>query len=164
MSEDVEYIVDDGVAYIWLNRPHLKNSMTLEMLSRIGECIALAENDDSVKAIVMRGRGGTLSTGSDLGRVEDDPVAPAQLPVRRRADIERRDDPVELDLEVRPVAQPAEDIEETRHRRQVGPDPGPAPDDVEEGTITNTGLSSCRSLIAKTFLTAVSLVASQPRP
>ena len=71
-KKELEYIVKDGVATIWLNRPHIKNCISWGMLMGMAECTQLAEKDDNVKMIVVRGRKNTFCSGFDLNMVESE--------------------------------------------------------------------------------------------
>jgi len=83
MSNVLEYEVKNGVATLWLNRPHIKNCINWDMLMRMGECTKLAEKDENVKMIVVRGRNNTFCSGFDLNMVESDylnrPRAPLEM-------------------------------------------------------------------------------------
>ena len=49
------------------NRPEKRNSLSMEMLVRMADAWAEADNDPEVRAIVLTGAGGTFCAGSDLG-------------------------------------------------------------------------------------------------
>jgi enoyl-CoA hydratase len=66
---DTDHIVlekDGEVARVWLNRPHKKNAVTLELLHRLDEIIVEVDNDPDLKVLVLRGRGNTFCSGFDL--------------------------------------------------------------------------------------------------
>ncbi|MFF3574581.1 enoyl-CoA hydratase/isomerase family protein [Nocardia jiangxiensis] len=63
---DLEYIVDDGIATILLNRPHRKNAFTLEMLDTWAECLRSARSNPAVRVVLVTGAGGTFCAGVDL--------------------------------------------------------------------------------------------------
>ena len=68
--QDIIYDVDGNVATIALNRPRFKNAQSYRMLDEIDAGFAKAKNDKSVRALVVRGSGGTFSSGHDLGTPE----------------------------------------------------------------------------------------------
>src|SRR5436309_15294936 len=66
----IEYEVADGVATIWLNRPHVKNAVNWELLTQLGEALDRAEDDDEARVVVVRGRGNTFCAGADLNMLD----------------------------------------------------------------------------------------------
>ena len=56
-NDIILYSKRDGVAIITLNRPKALNALTKALSDGIVNCIRKAENDDSVKAIVLTGKG-----------------------------------------------------------------------------------------------------------
>jgi len=65
--ENVLYSVEGPIATIQLNRPEYKNAQSYALLQDVDDAFALAEKDDQVRVIVVRGSGGTFSAGHDLG-------------------------------------------------------------------------------------------------
>lgn len=66
---DTDHVVlekDGDVARVWLNRPHKKNAVTVELLHRLDEIIKEVDEDPELKVLVLRGRGGTFCSGFDL--------------------------------------------------------------------------------------------------
>jgi enoyl-CoA hydratase len=57
---------DGDVARVWLNRPHKKNAVTVELLHRLDEIIKEVDDDPDLKVLVLRGRGNTFCSGFDL--------------------------------------------------------------------------------------------------
>lgn len=64
--EGIEYERDGYVARVWLNRPHKRNSVTLPILQRLQEIVEEVDADPGIRALVLRGRGGTFCSGFDL--------------------------------------------------------------------------------------------------
>ncbi len=54
-----------GIATIWLNRPHRMNAWTGRMHAEYRWCLAQADADEKVKAIVVTGRGRGFCVGGD---------------------------------------------------------------------------------------------------
>ncbi len=69
-TEVVEYEVADGVATIWLNRPHVKNCVNWNLLTRLGAALERAEDDPDVRVVLIRGRGHTFCAGADLNMLD----------------------------------------------------------------------------------------------
>jgi len=70
-TEDVlQYEVDNGVATIWLNRPHKKNCINWALLMALGQAFDRAEEDDDVRVVLVRGRGNTFCAGADLDMLD----------------------------------------------------------------------------------------------
>src|SRR5215210_5662568 len=62
----IEYEVRDHKAYITLNRPERLNAITAEMASELAAAVARANDDDSVRVLVVQGAGRAFSAGYDL--------------------------------------------------------------------------------------------------
>ncbi|MCO6496506.1 MAG: enoyl-CoA hydratase/isomerase family protein [Chitinophagaceae bacterium] len=65
----VLYEAEDGIARITLNRPEKFNALNREMATRIQEALQRAENDQSVRCIVLTGKGKAFSAGQDLSEL-----------------------------------------------------------------------------------------------
>ncbi|HEY5582541.1 MAG TPA: enoyl-CoA hydratase-related protein [Rhodoferax sp.] len=55
-----------ATAHITLNRPALRNAMSLQMVAELHAALAAAEGDHSVRVLVLRGAGGNFCAGADL--------------------------------------------------------------------------------------------------
>jgi enoyl-CoA hydratase len=64
--EDVVYERSGPVARIWHNRPELRNAESSRLLDELDAALREAEADDSVRVIVLAGKGGHFSAGHDL--------------------------------------------------------------------------------------------------
>ncbi|BBZ69755.1 enoyl-CoA hydratase [Mycobacterium paraseoulense] len=74
--QDFDYIqyevVDQGrIAVITLDRPKQRNAQNRGMLVELGSAFALAEVDDAVRVVILRGAGPSFSAGHDLGSTDD---------------------------------------------------------------------------------------------
>jgi enoyl-CoA hydratase len=69
-EEVIQYEVNDGVATIWLNRPHVRNAVNWDLLMSLGQALTRAEEDDDVRVVVIRGRANTFCAGSDLNQLD----------------------------------------------------------------------------------------------
>lgn len=65
--ETLEYEVRDGVATITLSREEAANSVNLQACQELAEAALAAQEDASVRAVVLTGRGRMFSAGGDLG-------------------------------------------------------------------------------------------------
>jgi len=67
MSDDLLYEITDGIGWVTLNRPQVRNALTIAMYEGLAEICVGAPTDGSVKAIVVRGAGGrALAAGTDM--------------------------------------------------------------------------------------------------
>ena len=58
--------ISDRVATIRLNRPDALNALNLELLAEFSHAVAAVGEDESVKALVIRGEGRAFCAGADL--------------------------------------------------------------------------------------------------
>jgi len=56
----------DGLGYLWLNRPNRLNALSLEMLNDLSEAARWFDKHESVRAVIVGGRGRAFSAGADL--------------------------------------------------------------------------------------------------
>jgi enoyl-CoA hydratase/carnithine racemase len=64
--DQILYEVTGKVAVITLNRPHVANAQTMELLDDLDAAWSAAAYDDDVKVIVLRANGKHFSSGHDL--------------------------------------------------------------------------------------------------
>ncbi len=68
-GEDLLYEVRDGIAKVTFNRPQARNAMTFAMYARLKEICANANEDRSIKAIVITGAGeDAFAAGTDISQ------------------------------------------------------------------------------------------------
>lgn len=63
---DIELDTTDSIGIVRLNRPHRGNSVTPEVVTRLGEAFQQLAETDSVKAIVLTGVGSVFCAGADV--------------------------------------------------------------------------------------------------
>jgi enoyl-CoA hydratase/carnithine racemase len=63
----IEYTVRSPLAIISLNRPAVRNAVSLSMTTELDEAFKLAVRDHEVRVIVLRANGANFSSGHDLG-------------------------------------------------------------------------------------------------
>lgn len=66
----VIYSVQDRVGYITLNRPEKRNALSGEMVTELKAAFAKAEEDESVKVIVLKASGEAFCAGADLAYLQ----------------------------------------------------------------------------------------------
>jgi len=73
---------DGPVLHVTLNRPELRNAMSLAMVLELRQALAAAEGDGQTRVLVLRGAGGHFCAGADLkdmagarARLAEDPEA-----------------------------------------------------------------------------------------
>lgn len=75
MAGPVLEVEKDGyVGRIWLNRPHKRNCVTVEMLELLQKACDDLDEDSDIRVVVVRGRGGTFCSGFDLDDLQSDYV------------------------------------------------------------------------------------------
>jgi trans-feruloyl-CoA hydratase/vanillin synthase len=62
----VRVAIDDGVAWIMLNRPDKRNAMSPELNREMAEALEAVELDDAAEVVVLTGAGESFSAGMDL--------------------------------------------------------------------------------------------------
>ena len=72
MSGDILYEINDGIGRVTFNRPQARNAFTFQMYERLAEICAQAENDSSVKVLVLTGAGEkAFAAGTDISQFRD---------------------------------------------------------------------------------------------
>ena len=84
--ETIQARADGGVLQLMLNRPEVRNAMSLAMVHELRQALAAAETDGTTRVVVLRGAGGHFCAGGDLKdlasarqRLDTDPAAIAQV-------------------------------------------------------------------------------------
>ena len=69
MSDDILYRVDDGIGRVTFNRPEARNAFTFRMYEQLEEICRQAENDSSVKVLLLTGAGEkAFAAGTDISQ------------------------------------------------------------------------------------------------
>ncbi|HEX6926523.1 MAG TPA: enoyl-CoA hydratase-related protein [Longimicrobiaceae bacterium] len=69
--------VEEGVAFLTLNRPEKRNALNAVLVGRLREAIPELENDDAVRVLALQGAGKDFCAGADLREIQraaDGPV------------------------------------------------------------------------------------------
>ena len=54
-TEDLLYVVDDGIVRLTFNRPQARNAFTFEMYERLAHICRQANDDRAIKVLVLQG-------------------------------------------------------------------------------------------------------------
>lgn len=82
VAESIQYEKRGNIATIWLNRPTVRNCIDMPMLEAFAEAITSAEEDNDVRAVVVRGRGGTFCAGADLRMLSEEYLGTSSASIR----------------------------------------------------------------------------------
>lgn len=87
MSEDLLYEIKDGVGRITFNRPHARNAFTFRMYERLEEICQQAQDDSSVRVLVLTGAGDkAFAAGTDISEFKTFSTAADALNYEARID------------------------------------------------------------------------------
>lgn len=64
--QNIEFVIERGVARLTLNRPQTLNSFTAAMHGEVREALTLAADDRAVRAVLLSGNGRGFCAGQDL--------------------------------------------------------------------------------------------------
>ena len=65
--QNILFRTDRNTAYITLNRPENRNPISNDMKKELLDVFDICDFDPAIRAVVIRGAGGTFSAGGDLG-------------------------------------------------------------------------------------------------
>ena len=82
--QHITYEVDGKIALITLNRPDNLNAWTVTMMNELIQALDLADNDDTVRAIIVTGAGRAFCAGADLSAGRFDENLSSQPSTARR--------------------------------------------------------------------------------
>src|SRR5512143_2703486 len=66
MSEPLLFKVEDGVAWLVMNRPEARNAMNMEMRAIYFRALEQCAEDEAIRAVVLTATGKGFCTGADL--------------------------------------------------------------------------------------------------
>lgn len=69
--QHLEIELDDHVATLWLNRPEKRNALSPDMWADIPAAVADLDADDTVRVIILAGRGAAFTVGIDINMLAD---------------------------------------------------------------------------------------------
>lgn len=70
MSSLIEVVRDGAVARIWFNRPEVHNALSPELGRELETVLHALSHDDSVRVVVLGGRGPSFCAGADIGAMK----------------------------------------------------------------------------------------------
>ena len=72
MSDHILVERAEGIATVTINRPQMRNAVSLAMWTAIGEQMQALAKDDAVRAIVIRGAGtDAFASGADISEFKE---------------------------------------------------------------------------------------------
>ena len=89
LDEQILRRVEDGVAWITLNRPQAQNALTPDQRDRLIELLSEASADVATRVVVLTATGKGFCTGADLRASRAAPSRPDDTPDRVAGDISR---------------------------------------------------------------------------
>ena len=75
-NDDILFALDDGVLTITLNRPDAGNAVTLDQRAQLTEWLERANEDHSIRCVVIGATGRFFCTGADLRAERDESALP----------------------------------------------------------------------------------------
>jgi enoyl-CoA hydratase/carnithine racemase len=69
--ETITYEIDRGVGLVTLNRPDKLNAINHRMVDELLDVQSKVESDDSVKVLVLTGRGRSFCAGYDMKEADE---------------------------------------------------------------------------------------------
>ncbi|MCW2545878.1 MAG: hypothetical protein JWN96_338 [Mycobacterium sp.] len=79
---ELDYLVENHVATVTMNRPERRNALTARMINLFANALRTAQADRDVRVVVVTGQGGAFCSGMDLDTVSvgsGHPMADKQL-------------------------------------------------------------------------------------
>ncbi len=64
--QHIQFEKSNGFGYILLNRPEVHNAIDPVMISELTKVFSVAAQDETIRALVIRGKGKSFSSGADL--------------------------------------------------------------------------------------------------
>jgi methylglutaconyl-CoA hydratase len=64
--ETLQLAAQHGVGVIWMNRPDVRNAFNETMIAELTQAFQAADADESIRAVVLAGRGPAFCAGADL--------------------------------------------------------------------------------------------------
>lgn len=78
-GQSVQVKIDDGIAYVLLNRPEKMNAINYLMFSELDCAIKSIKSNRAVRAVILSGAGGHFSSGLDVKSVMSAPMQAVKL-------------------------------------------------------------------------------------
>jgi enoyl-CoA hydratase/carnithine racemase len=84
--ETIEYVMNQGVGTLTLNRPQRKNAIDAMMRKELGDLIATMPNQRDLRALVITGAGSTFCAGGDISAMGEATLSAQEGRERMRFD------------------------------------------------------------------------------
>ncbi len=68
--DEIVVVLQDGIARVTLNRPSVRNAVTLAMWRELAATFGRLDADPSVRGIILTGAGGDFSVGADISEFD----------------------------------------------------------------------------------------------
>lgn len=85
--ETIATRLDRAVLHLTLNRPAVRNAMSLRMVAELHQALAIAERSGAVRVVVLRGAGGHFCAGGDIRDMAAARTLPAAPGVDRVSEV-----------------------------------------------------------------------------
>lgn len=89
LDEQILWRLEDGIAWITLNRPDAQNALTPDQRDRLIELLGQASADVATRVVILTATGKGFCTGADLRASRPGPTRPEGAPERVVGDISR---------------------------------------------------------------------------
>lgn len=66
VDDSIQLERQGSILTLWLNRPESRNAMSLNMVNAIQQIFAVIADDLSIRAVILRGKGGHFCAGGDI--------------------------------------------------------------------------------------------------
>ena len=70
MFETIKYEVNDGIAYVTINRPQAMNALNTQVLDELYAAFTQFEGDADAKAAIVTGEGKAFVAGADIAQMK----------------------------------------------------------------------------------------------
>ncbi len=85
--QTIEYLKEGPVAWLWLNRPRVRNAYNTVMRDELYQVLQAVRDDPEVRAAVLAGRGPSFCAGADLTEFGTTPSQAIARQVRWQRDV-----------------------------------------------------------------------------
>ena len=68
---DLEVNINDGIATLIMNRPEVRNALSMEMRGLLDEALHQLEFDENIRCIVLNGAGEHFMAGGDVRQMHE---------------------------------------------------------------------------------------------
>ena len=69
--ENIKYAVEDGIAFVTINRPKALNALNTDTLKEISKAMDMVQEDAEVSVAIVTGEGRSFVAGADIAQMKD---------------------------------------------------------------------------------------------